>query len=376
MPDDLIPADGGDGQAAGTWEGDLGFPDTQPDTVSDVEPDGALTPKDTPEGDTPVEGGGDSQGQDTPGDTQTVPTWKFRDKVYDDPNEFISAVDQHNRSWDGRMRALQQQLAEAENRNQQWESWHDYVESQKANATQEPEPEPKEPWDVVNWKDVKSVIDQHGVENGIKYAMMQAFPELKAHTSKEVKRVESEIGDPVKAMEEARIANQYANDLWMSEASKVHPETGEAIYPELNERVGDKADPQAMQMVVGEWMRLRQINPQFAHTPQGIAQAVNNFRLWALQTDYKPEGERAAEASAAGDAAKEVVRDAQGRFVKQNKAKNDAASGGSATPTPTPDNTGRTQSVSEAAFRARVKNAGRKNISEKDQVARNIFGVR
>jgi hypothetical protein len=373
MPDDLIPADGGDGQAAGAYEGDLGFPEEQPETVSDVAPEDALSPEDTPEGAQPDEGGDDSQGQDTQEAPPPGTAWNFRGKSYSSPEEYTSAVDQFTQSWDGRMRALQQQLAESENVNQRWEAWHDYVETEKVKA-KEPEPEPKEPWDLVNWKDVKDVASSHGVESAIKYAMMQALPALKEHTKSVTDSVRTEIGDPVRAMEETRIANEHATELWKAEALRVN-ENGEAIYPELNEYAGDQADPRAMQMVVNEWARLRQINPAFAHTPQGIQTAVNNFRLWALQNDYKPAGQVAAEEAAVKEGAKEVVRDAQGRFTTQSKAKNEAASGGSATPTPTPENT-RTQSTSEAAFKARIRNAGRKNISDKDRTARNIFGVR
>jgi hypothetical protein len=172
-------------------------------------------------------------------------------------------------------------------------------------------------------------------------------------------------------MEDKRVADQYATNMGMKEAVAMDEE-GNPLYPEINQPAGTH-DPQAMQMIVNEWARLRGINSEFAHSSEGIKTAVNNFRTWAYRTNYKPASQKAAETETIKEGVKEVVRGADGRFQSKQKARNDAASGGGSTPPVTPDST--PQSLSEAEQRRRIRNAGRKNNSDQDRKARSIFGV-
>jgi hypothetical protein len=374
MPDDLVPVGGDEGGQVGEYEGDLGFPEETPETTVD---DGTTVSSqdDTDSADTDQEEETQSTGEDTPEGDSAAASYNFRDKSYDTPESLVEGVNAFTSSWEGRMKAMQNQINEAEAINRKWQEWYDYQDAQAAKVPdKEPEPDP-EPWDRVDWDKVDKVARAEGNVEGIKLATKQAFEAMKKDLGGEVGKVREELGTPIQNMEAEREYKRFAEDLWYKEALQVN-ESGEALYPELNETIGTGADPHAMKLVLGEWLRLRGDHPKFANSPAGIQAAYNNFKLWSIRTGYKSEQAKSAESETAKKVARDQVRNADGTFAKKNKARNDVASGGSATPTPSGDNSGGPpQSMSEAAQRRRIRDAGRSNVTAKDQTARNIFGV-
>jgi hypothetical protein len=277
-------------------------------------------------------------------------------------------------SWEGRMRVLQRNLAEAEATNRKWSEWYDYQETKGDKSSAEPEEPPKEPWERVDWDRVEEVAASKGNSEAWKLATKMAFEEMKKDLAGDVKAVKEEVGQPVAEMKAEREYKAWAENLWFTTVESIDNE-GNFLYPELNEK-GDNFDPEASKMIVSEWLRLRKTNPDFANSPHGIDQAVTNFRYWALQSGYKSPSEKTADVNQAKDVARSVARNKLGQFTKTTKARNEAASGGSSTPTPTGDvNKGPSQSMSEAAQRKRIRDAGRTNLTEQDRSARNIFGV-
>jgi hypothetical protein len=309
-------------------------------------------------------------------ETGPPPGIKWGDTEYASPEELIAAADQKLKSFEGRIRAANQQYENEKQVNNRWEDWYAHEQSKASGNVPEAKPEKESAEDKkdaffksINWNQLNGILENEGTHRGMQYLAMKMQDHLNDMASGYEARVQ-EATAPVQEMELQQHAQAYAGQLWKAQVQLVDPSTGDFAYPEL--RQGEPTyNEKAAQAITAYWGDLYRQYPQFAMTADGVHTAVTAYRAGMLAT--KPEGGAQATGPAAetpGDAAKtqaakvaagKVGRDASGRFVKQQSAQNDASAdmGGGSPSLHDAEKPGPARSMSEAAQKKRIRSAGK-----------------
>jgi hypothetical protein len=296
-------------------------------------------------------------------------TWG--EESYESPEKLIEAVDQKLKSFEGRIRATNEQLANEKAINNKWEDWYEHQNAVAGTpAKEEPAAEKAEGkgfYDKVDWERLAAVTDQYGVQAGFRYLATQMQTELGELKSGYESRL-NEVNAPIQDMTAQNEARSYAQDLWKTQLSLIDPNTGELAYPELREQDAT-FDADVAKETTSYWGQLYRQYPEFAMSADGIHAAVTHGRSTVAgrpkateaPETTNPSPQDATRTQAAKVAAGKVTRDASGRFVKGNNAQNEASADMTRAAPGMEDahKTGPANSMSEAAQRKRIKNAGR-----------------
>ena len=292
---------------------DLGiFPETGP--TGDIS-----EPASEPSSDEPV---------GTEGETPSPQAWfEYGDRTFGQPEE----LKQYISSMEGRLRAEAQKAKLAAEANTEWDQWYQQYRGQiepslKEEKASHDKPEDKGLLGATDWAHVKDLIERGDGEKALQFLQYSTDNYLKNQFKSVEERILSEI-KPIKAEREQQT---FARELMLAAHDAVHPETGDYLYPEFNENSGSY-DSDFVKAFAQQW---RSLPGQIANDPEGYGVDLAYHRTRAIWNGRAARQTQASEAGKqAGSQARELVRDASGRFVKQTEAQANAV-GSSSTPPP------------------------------------------
>jgi len=334
-----------------------------------------LQADDGPPGDSSLDLSEDSQTEEsleeqvTPDEEPVAPFWEFK-TASGDAKTFKSpeVAQQFFSSWNGRLSKAEKELEEAQQANYRWQEAYEagnLSKSEKAEDTTPPEatssgteeapvePSAKSDQDLLSaldWKYVNELLESGDGVKAMQYMAYENGKYLKSEVDKlrtESQKGLEEITGPQEFQRQAAEAMQYAAES----AYNAVDDMGQPLFPEFQDSL-EGYDSNFVAHFRDIWLD-QDINEAADPNLKGVKAAY-----YEAKATYRPGEANAAEATEAAPNASEVaaeVRDAQGRFMKQNTAL--AMSGSEPGRRPTPASGVRTNSDEE--FMREMREANR-----------------
>lgn len=267
----------------------------------------------------------------TPVDQTPSTKFAFAGRDYDN----LAAAENAFKSYDGRLKATNQGLTDMSTEVRQWREWYDYERAQgrinergdivapQAEPVKTPgdtqTPKGKEPFlEAIDWNLVGNYAEQYGMVPALKAAILQLQDHFQGEVLKGIDGRFDQIAAPQREYDQAHKMVSEATDWLYNTVMRVDVESGEPLYPKLNEQA-PTFDPAYSQVFVDTWMTALQRNPQLALSQEGIDYVTFRAEQAASKvTSQQVTGRQVAQAAA---------RDASGRFLTASRAKADIDKG-------------------------------------------------